>query len=194
MLRIRRSIYFTRLSEKGQQFRRIKREQRKLAALKKHNRPRHISLISKKTRQKNRMAGMLSRTHHVLSSKNPCSSQSEGSGEASRRHRVTVNKSVRHAIRSRGLLDVGGRRKMFDQWITVNSSSELLGWTYSFVRVGSEAENGYKLYTLLVCIFLLLLFFLTYLLLLMISLKTKKTKKKQPLVICHGSPFLSSKE
>jgi len=124
---IRRSIYFTRLSEKGQQFRRIKREQRKLAALKKHNRPRHISLISKKTRQKNRMAGMLSRTHHVLSSKNPCSSQSEGSGEASRRHRVTVNKSVRHAIRSRGLLDVGGRRKMFDQWITVNSSSELLG-------------------------------------------------------------------
>ena len=124
---VRRSIYLTQLSETRNKLRKIRLEKRDVITSKKRqNKPNREVFVSRKTRQRNRMTNMLSRTNQVLVS-NPCGSRSEGSGETLKRHRVAVNKSVRHALGSRGLLDVGGRRKMFDQWITVNSSSELLG-------------------------------------------------------------------
>ena len=124
---VRRSIYLTRLSETRNKLRKIRLEKRDVITSKKRqNKPNREVFVSRKTRQRNRMTNMLSRTNQVLVS-NPCGSRSEGTGETLKRHRVAVNKSVRHALGSRGLLDVGGRRKMFDQWITVNSSSELLG-------------------------------------------------------------------
>ena len=124
---VRRSIYLTRLSKTRNKLRKIRSEKRDVIISKKRlNKPNREVFVSRKTRQRNRMTSMLSRTNQVLVS-NPCGSRSGGSDETLKRHRVAVNKSVRHALRSRGLLDVGGRRKMFDQWITVNSSSELLG-------------------------------------------------------------------
>ena len=124
---VRRSIYLTRLSETRNKLRKIRSEKRDVIISKKRlNKPNREVFVSRKTRQRNRITSMLSRTNQVLVS-NPCGSRSEGTGETLKRHRVAVNKSVRHALGSRGLLDVGGRRKMFDQWITVNSSSELLG-------------------------------------------------------------------
>ena len=124
---VRRSIYLTRLSETRNKLRKIRLEKRDVITSKKRqNKPNREVFVSRKTRQRNRMTNMLSRTNQVLVS-NPCGSRSGGSDKTLKRHRVAVNKSVRHALGSRGLLDVGGRRKMFDQWITVNSSSELLG-------------------------------------------------------------------
>ena len=122
---VRRSIYMTRLNETRNRLRKIRRENHPTMASKKRlNKPKREVFLSRRTKQRNRMANMLSRTNQALVSR---TSHSEGSGETLKRHRVAVNKSVRHALRSRGLLDVGGRRKIFDQWITVNSSSELLG-------------------------------------------------------------------
>ena len=124
---VRRSIYLTRLSKTRNKLRKIRSEKRDVIISKKRlKKPNREVFVSRKRRQRNRMTSMLSRTNQVLVS-NPCGSRSGGSDETLKRHRVAVNKSVRHALRSRGLLDVGGRRKMFDQWITVNSSSELLG-------------------------------------------------------------------
>ena len=121
---VRRSIYLTRLSKTRNKLRKIRLEKRDVITSKKRqNKPNREVFVSRKTRQRNRMTSMLSRTNQVLVS-NPCGSRSGGSDKTLKRHRVAVNKSVRHALGSRGLLDVGGRRKMFDQWITVNSSSE----------------------------------------------------------------------